>query len=265
MLIFSSDPKAACPFLCLFGDRSWPHPPPPLQAITSLKLPHERLDQTALSYPIEQKQSILVILQQVHGTAIHVIDDMWLKNHKGFAPPLGDALITRNSDVALGVLTADCAPILFIDQTSGVIAACHAGWRGALAGIHRLVVQKLIHMGSQKSHIQAFIGPTIAQNNYVVDDEFRAKFLDREPYASSFFQGTGSLTFDLAGFISYQLQQQGIICHKTEFDTYSGPYFSHRRSLHAKEKNLRRNVSFALKIASHESNVDFSKKNHMIS
>ena len=114
----------------------------------------------------------LAMVNQVHGTNCVIIEE---------APLLGceidaDGHVTTNKNIILAIKTADCVPVLFHDSTNGVIGACHAGWRGALAGITISTVQKMIEAGAQIANIEAIIGPCIQQDSYEVDDNFHKNF-----------------------------------------------------------------------------------------
>lgn len=165
-------------------------------------------------------------VQQVHSARVVVIGDDWSPG------PLeqADALATRRRGVALGILGADCAPVLLADSDAGVIGACHAGWRGALDGVTDSVIDAMIGLGARASRIVAAIGPCIAQASYQIGAEFPAPFLAQNPSNAAFFADGH---FDLPGYIEARLDRRGLACVTPSLaDTLSQPdlFFSHRRA-----------------------------------
>jgi len=162
--------------------------------------------------------------------------------------PEGDAMVTRAKGVALCILTADCAPILFADNKAGVIGAAHAGWKGAVAGAAERTVEAMVELGAQPKHIRAVVGPCIAQRSYEVGPEFHETIMQTAPWADSLFApGEGDrLHFNLQTFVKNKLARLklgwvDVIAH----DTYemSDIYFSNRRRVHAEEPDYGRNAS----------------------
>lgn len=148
-----------------------------------------------------------------------------------------DGLVTKSKSIALGVLTADCQPILFADKEAGVIGAAHAGWRGTLAGIIENTVAAMLDQGARRDCIRAVIGPTISQEKYEVGPEFREEFLYKDPKSQHFFgrNSHGQLVFDLPQYGMIRLHRariQRAACLR--HCTYSDPanYFSYRRNCH---------------------------------
>lgn len=149
-----------------------------------------------------------------------------------------DGLVTTLSGVALGILTADCAPVLFADSQAGVIGACHAGWRGAATGIIANTIAAMTALGAEPQNIVSAIGPTISAENYEVGPQFASEIINinrmAKPHIS--IPGNGKREhFDLPGFIIAQLKHAGI----TQIElagscTYKGPHrhFSHRHTTH---------------------------------
>src|SRR5215471_98407 len=150
--------------------------------------------------------------------------------------PRADGMVTRVSDIALGVLTADCAPILFHDPVAGVIGAAHGGWRGALAGIVEATLEQMEALGAVRSRIHAGIGPCIARNSYEVGPEFPRQFLAEEAASTCYFAPaarSGHFMFDLPGYIEYRLARAGIaIVERSGHDTVTEDdrFFSYRRA-----------------------------------
>ena len=156
-----------------------------------------------------------------------------------------DGLVTRRKDVAIAVLTADCQPILLADAKAGVIGACHAGWRGALAGVIEATVQGMRDLGA--SEIKAVVGPTISQRNYEVSEDFMYEFTDEDPEYSRFFTGgpNGRPLFDLPSFGLSRLREAGADAEWSGHCTYADPerFFSYRRSTHQEQVDYGRLIS----------------------
>ncbi|MBU6507424.1 MAG: peptidoglycan editing factor PgeF [Alphaproteobacteria bacterium] len=174
----------------------------------------------------------LATAKQVHGAEALVVEAPWPQT----ALPRADALVTRVPGVALGILTADCVPILFADAEARVIGAAHAGWRGALAGVIEAAVAAMEDLGASAQRTVAAIGPAIAQASYEVGPEFPRRFLAQDPGNSVFFMPslkTGHFLFDLKGYVARRLEALGIraIAH-ADADTAADPerFFSYRRA-----------------------------------
>ena len=153
----------------------------------------------------------------------------------------GDGMVTNVRGLALGILTADCVPVLFADKNAGVIGACHAGWRGALAGVALNTIAAMRQLGA--SNITAALGPCIQQRSYEVGPEFPAPFLAADPANAGFFDA--ALHFDLPGFLLRQLAAAGVSAVSLGVDTYENPadYFSYRRKTHLSEPDYGRQIS----------------------
>jgi YfiH family protein len=151
----------------------------------------------------------LVTPYQVHGMRALKVTDSW---QPGSAPE-ADAVVTARSGLALGILTADCAPILLADPVAGVIGAAHAGWRGALAGIVETTVAAMEALGATRGGIAAAIGPCIGRDSYEVGPEFPAPFVARGSEIQGVFSPArrpGHFLFDLGGYVSRELERAGI-------------------------------------------------------
>ncbi len=188
--------------------------------------------------------SSLLTVHQVHGVDVAEVDAMWARGDA----PRADALVTRRKGVALGVLTADCAPILLADADSGVIGAAHAGWKGAKAGVAEAVVAAMIRLGAAPGRIVACVGPSIGLASYEVGPEFRAAFLADDASAGRFFSdgAAGRPHFDLQGFVAARLQSLGLMAvDRIQADTCadSDRFFSYRRSCHRGEGDYGRQLS----------------------
>ncbi|MGZ3196625.1 MAG: peptidoglycan editing factor PgeF [Croceibacterium sp.] len=159
--------------------------------------------------------------------------------------PRADAMATNRPGILLGVVTADCAPVLLADIEAGVVGAAHAGWRGAHGGVLEAVVGEMVGLGANRERIVAAIGPAIAQPSYEVDEAFRAKFSDED---GSFFAAgqTGHWQFDLESYAVARLARAGIgPIDRLGLDTYAQPerFFSYRRATHRGEANYGRQIS----------------------
>jgi hypothetical protein len=185
----------------------------------------------------------LVTLHQVHSARCVEAGD-WSDD----ARPEADALVTASPGLALGVLTADCAPVLLADVQAGVIGAAHAGWKGALSGVVEETVAAMERLGARRERIVGAIGPTIGPASYEVGEEFRARFLDADAGAERFFaDGTrGRPHFDLPLYVEARLQAAGVVqCARIGHDTCALPelYFSYRRATLAGEPDYGRQLS----------------------
>lgn len=182
---------------------------------------------------------------QVHSADVHVVTDGWDASGR----PKVDGLVTRVRGVALGVLAADCGPVLFADAEAGVIGACHAGWRGAVAGVIGTTVEAMEGEGARRGRIRAVLGPTIAQKSYEVGPEFPAPFLAQDEGNARFFREApreGHYLFDLPGYIVARLEALGVAeAGYTGHDTCAeaDDFFSYRRNTKAGEKRYGRNIS----------------------
>lgn len=187
----------------------------------------------------------LATVEQQHSDRVAVIDDDWTVDLR----PVADALVTNRPGIALGVLTADCAPVLMVDAKASVIAAAHAGWRGALAGVLENTVAAMVRMGAKPSRVIAAVGPCIAQRSYEVGPEFPVPFLAEDPENHFFFVGStrnGHHYFDLPGYIARRLARNGIgEVARTPCDTCreEGRFFSYRRSQRKGEADYGRMLS----------------------
>ncbi len=174
---------------------------------------------------------------QTHGTATAVLEgDGWGEAGR----PEADALVTRRRGAVLGIVTADCTPVLFADIAAGVIGAAHAGWRGAVAGILESTVAAMVKLGAEPGRIVAAIGPCIRQPSYEVGADLHAAVLAREAADTRFFapgRRDGHWQFDLAGYCAAQLAAMGLgTVEDCGADTLAEEtrFFSHRRNTLAK-------------------------------
>ncbi len=171
----------------------------------------------------------MVGLTQVHGAAVVTVDQPW----KAGAGPRADAMVTRRPGIALGVITADCAPVLLADSAAGVVGAVHAGWRGAVAGVLEAAVSAMAALGAEPARIAATVGPCIRQPSYEVGADLRDAVLAERADAARFFLDgarSGRWQFDLAGYCALRLAGVGRV-DIVPADTGAEPrrFFSHRR------------------------------------
>ncbi|TNE39571.1 MAG: peptidoglycan editing factor PgeF [Alphaproteobacteria bacterium] len=181
---------------------------------------------------------------------VHSADVIVLKTRDQITPkPKADAMVTNVLGLALGILTADCVPILFADAGNRVIGAAHSGWKGAVGDIGQRVVEAMIAQGANRGSIVAAIGPAIAQKSYEVGPEFPAPFLALDPEAEKFFIPSvreGHYMFDLTGFVKSRLSTLGIraidlLPHDTCAEEEM--FFSYRRMTKRGEKDYGRQLS----------------------
>ena len=182
-------------------------------------------------------------LHQIHSPDTVVATGPW----NGAARPKADAIVTRHEGLAIGITTADCGPILFVDPKARVIGAAHAGWKGALTGVLESTIGAMEKLGADRSGIVAAIGPLIRQPSYEVGREFVERFIEADAENALFFlpgERNGHSMFDLAGFIRMRLENAGILMiDDLGIDTYSDErFFSYRRSVHRKEPDYGRQV-----------------------
>lgn len=183
----------------------------------------------------------LLGLHQVHSADVVTVTDLWDDDHR----PTADALVTDRPGVILGIVTADCAPVLFADRQAGIAGAAHAGWRGAHSGVLEATLEAMERLGARRPRMVAAIGPTIAQASYEVDDAFRDQFGQS---AEKCFAPAkpGHWQFDLPAYVAGRLRQAGIgAVEDCALDTYALPeqFYSFRRATHRAEPNYGRQLS----------------------
>jgi YfiH family protein len=186
----------------------------------------------------------LVTLHQVHSATAIVVTRPFPDERR----PHADALVTDRPGLLLGILTADCTPVLFADTAAGVIGAAHAGWKGAISGVVESAVAEMEKLGASRANIAAAIGPTIARRSYEVDDAFLRRFAETDPENERFFSTgrSGHHQFDLEGYVVSRVAAAGIPrVQALGLDTYSDPdrFFSYRRSTHLGEVDYGRQIA----------------------
>ena len=166
----------------------------------------------------------LVTCYQIHSADVVAVEKPWKHEER----PRADALVTRLKGVALGILTADCAPVLFADEEAGIVAAAHAGWRGALGGVVQATIAAMERAGAQRPRIKAAIGPCIGFASYEVGPEFPAPFLAQSRDNAKFFAAAGITPIDATG---------------GDTAAESARFFSYRRTSLAGEKQFGHELS----------------------
>lgn len=189
----------------------------------------------------------LITLYQVHSADCVVVENnAWMI---GGETPKADAMVTATPGVALGVCTADCAPVLFADRQGDVVGAAHAGWKGAFAGVLESTIAAMESLGSIKDDIIAVVGPCIAQPSYEVGPEFRDRFLDQSPSNATFFissERENHFLFDLEGYATHRLKTAGLsLVGTVSRDTRAEEdlFFSYRRCTLRGEPDYGRQIS----------------------
>jgi len=162
--------------------------------------------------------------------------------------PRADAMVTDKPGLLLGILTADCAPVLFADVQAGVVGAAHAGWRGALSGVTDATIGAMEKLGARRERIAAAVGPCIGAISYEVDEAFRDRFLAAAPYNARLFAQSpgGKPHFDLESYVASRLREAGVGTVTTlRLDTYADAerFYSYRRSIHRGEPDYGRQIS----------------------
>ena len=186
----------------------------------------------------------LATVHQVHsGEAIHV-EEPWPQDQR----PRADGMVTDTPNLLLGILTADCAPVLFSDREGVVVGAAHAGWRGALAGVTDATIVAMEQLGSRRDNIHAAVGPCIGQPSYEVDQPFLTRFLKDDPCNERFFVtgASGKPHFDLEAYIVHRLILAGLgEIEALNLDTYGDAdrFYSYRRATHRGENEYGRQLS----------------------
>jgi len=194
---------------------------------------------------IELPPEALATTYQIHSADVVEVTKPWSLD----ARPRVDAMVTTRPGVALGIGTADCAPVLLADPAAGVIGAAHAGWRGAVNGVVEAVVRSMVERGAEPGRMRAAVGPCIAQASYEVGPEFPHPFLQQDPENRRFFVSSkraGHFMFDLPGYVVSRLQRLGVgeAAH-VDRDTCAEAdmFFSYRRTTLAGEKDYGRGLS----------------------
>ena len=193
---------------------------------------------------IKYKKKNLILLNQIHSNKFYYLKKNLKKRLKG------DGILTNYRQLALGILTADCAPILFYDPKKKLIGASHAGWRGAYKKITKKIINFYLKNGSNLKDIYIVIGPCISQKNYEVKNDFKKKFVKQNSNNKKYFKSKAKkIFFSLKDYIAGQLKEFGIknieIIKKDTFNVKNN-FFSARRSLKNKNNDYGRNISIIM-------------------
>ena len=195
---------------------------------------------------ISRSYKKLILLNQIHSNKFFLIQNFKFSKKK----LIGDALITDQKKIIIGILTADCAPVLIFDKKLKIISAIHAGWKGAYKGIIQKVIKEFKKRGSETKNLIAAVGPCISQKNYEIQNDFKKKFLKQTKKNKFFFKKIKNKTyFSLNKYVVSQLKEFGV--KKIDIidqDTYNqkNNFFSARRSLHKNQDDYGRNISLIM-------------------
>tara|TARA_Y100001970_G_scaffold292327_1_gene433203 strand:+ start:5743 stop:6504 length:762 start_codon:yes stop_codon:yes gene_type:complete len=196
---------------------------------------------------ISKKAKDIFLIHQVHSNKFIFINKYTKFYNKRIK---ADAIITDQEKLPIAVLTADCVPILLFDNNKKMIAAIHAGWKGAYKGIINKVINFMLKNGCKKNHITAAIGPCIKQNNYNVKNDFKKKFIKKNKKNKIFFKNKrNTIFFDLSNFVKSQLKSNKITkIDMINIDTFDkkNNFFSARRSLGSNHDDYGRNISIIM-------------------
>ncbi|WP_455478141.1 peptidoglycan editing factor PgeF [Bartonella sp. B10] len=189
------------------------------------------------------KPQNLVVVNQIHSCEVVTVDQAFVGEC-----PKADSLVTTTKNLAIGILTADCGPVLLSDPKAGVIAAAHAGWRGSLNGILEKTISVMEKKGAKRKSITAVLGPCIGPCHYEVTDEFYSRFIDCNSKFKKYFLKTNQINifnFDLWSFIMNQLKEAGVNASCLRVCTYQDGqrFFSYRRAIHCNEPDCGRQIS----------------------
>jgi len=189
-------------------------------------------------------ESELVTVHQVHSPDVVTVTKAFALDDR----PHVDAMVTNRPGLLLGILTADCVPVLFCDSTAGVIGAAHAGWKGAIGGVTDNTIAAMETLGADRANITCAIGPCIAQVSYEVDVAFYDRFMQADASNKIFFETgkVGHFQFDIERYVAHRLAAAGITNReKLALDTYANEdrFYSYRRSCHRSEPGYGRQIS----------------------
>ncbi len=204
---------------------------------------------------LDAQPDSLLTLYQIHSADVVTVDAVWDSGQR----PKADAMVTDRPGLVLGILTADCAPVLFADSQAGVVGAAHAGWKGALGGVVPATVSAMERIGADRTRIVAAIGPCISQASYEVSAEFRDPFIAQSADNGRFFSAgerDGHLQFDLEGYVAHSLKRCGVSRFEAlHEDTrmQDDLFFSYRRTCLRRERDYGRQLSAIGLMTAHNS------------
>ena len=181
---------------------------------------------------------------QIHSPEVAVAEAPWPQDQR----PKADAIVTKTKNLAIGIATADCGPVLLADAQARVIGAAHAGWRGALTGVIEAAIAAMEKLGAQKKNIVGALGPTLSQRNYEVGQELVDRFVAENPANEKFFTPSGRnghFMFDLPGYIGSRFARAGVAFEDLALCTYADParFYSYRRTTHRGEADYGRHIN----------------------
>lgn len=202
-----------------------------------------RTNKGRVAAAMEVAPEALITVHQTHSPDVVTVTEPFAGK-----PPEADAMVTDRPGLALGILTADCEPVLFADRDAGVVGAAHAGWKGAMDGVLEATLDAMEALGAKRGRTTAVIGPTISQAAYEVGPEFYERFTDENPDHAAFFAGGSGdrMQFDLPSFGLHRLREAGVgqaewVRHCTYAD--AARFYSYRRSVHQNEADYGRLIS----------------------
>ncbi|MFH1158847.1 MAG: peptidoglycan editing factor PgeF [Pseudomonadota bacterium] len=207
---------------------------------TSDKLTNVRANRARVAEAMGLPPEHLMIVKQVHSAKVVRVETPWSFGNA----PEGDAMVTAEKGIGLGILTADCVPVLLASKKERIIGGVHAGWKGALGGILEATVEAMEKIGAAPEAIQAALGPCIGAHSYEVRDDFRTPFLEQDKSNERFFKEApkrGHLLFNLPGYLTEKLRALGVASvYDTRQDTLMNEtsFFSHRRAFLKSEKDF---------------------------
>jgi YfiH family protein len=190
----------------------------------------------------------LITAYQCHTALVEVVDKPWPRQDA----PVADAMVTTTPGLALGVLTADCAPVLFADLEARVVGAAHAGWRGASGGVIEATIAAMERLGARRNRLHATVGPAISQEAYEVGDDFQKALIEADSEARRCFaqaEGRPKPFFDLPGYVMMRLERAGVAYRKSVnlcTRERESLFFSYRCSQARKEADYGRQISAIL-------------------
>ena len=210
------------------------------------KLSNVRKNLELVRKKIKHTAKDIFLLNQIHSNKFIYVGEKYQFKSK----PKVDAVITNQKNLPIAILTADCVPILICDSQKKIIAAIHAGWKGAYKGIVDKVIKFMLKKGSKPQNITAVIGPSISINNYEVQNDFKNKFLKKDTRNKIFFRiKQKKLYFDLSNYVKSMLLKNKIKkIEKIKIDTFDfrNKFFSARRALSLKHDDYGRNISIIM-------------------
>ncbi len=204
---------------------------------------HVAENRRRVSEALGVRPTALISVHQVHSPdVVHVTEPFAAER------PKADSMVTQDHRLALGILTADCGPVLFADPHARVIGAAHAGWKGALGGVLEATIGAMEKLGAQREHIVACLGPSISKANYEVGREFIDRFTSADPENARYFtlsRNLGHFMFDLPAYTIDRLTAAGVTATSLGLCTYADEerFFSYRRTTHRGEPDYGRQIS----------------------